>query len=190
MNIELKLVADILLVLALVVWVGYRQTTWTAVDPTKMWKMPLILAGVGVLTLAQAGDQGILHVSGLDASLLVVELIVSVGIGALMGLLSDFRPMPEANRKKREQRASGKGRTAVGSIRLETRTGWVGILLWVALIAVRVGLGVVAARSGAELTSSAGVIMLVIAANRAARIGVILARSGRVETEEPVASLA
>jgi hypothetical protein len=88
-----------------------------------------------------------------------------------------------------EARAARKGRS-VGNVSLEARTGWVGLVLWLVLIVVRVGLGIVSAKSGAELTASSGIIMLMVAANRATRIAVILSRAGRVNTQQPVASLA
>jgi hypothetical protein len=184
MNVPVQLVADVLLALALLVWVGYRQTTWTAVDPGRMWKMPLILAAVGLIFLTQGKDGGLLHITALDVALLVVEVLVSVGLGALMGVYSSFRPLTDGTRAKLEARAARKGRS-VGNVSLEARTGWVGLVLWLVLI-----VGIVSAKSGAELTASSGIIMLMVAANRATRIAVILSRAGRVNTQQPVASLA
>jgi hypothetical protein len=189
MNVPVQLVADVLLALALLVWVGYRQTTWTAVDPGRMWKMPLILAAVGLIFLTQGKDGGLLHITALDVALLVVEVLVSVGLGALMGVYSSFRQLTDGTRAKLEARAARKGRS-VEHVTLEARTGWVGLVLWLVLIVVRVGLGIVSAKSGAELTASSGIIMLMVAANRATRIAVILSRAGRVNTQQPVASLA
>lgn len=35
----------------ILVWVGYRQTTWRPVDAGRMWRMPLVLGLVGVAAL-------------------------------------------------------------------------------------------------------------------------------------------
>jgi hypothetical protein len=183
-------IVTILIVLALIVWVGYRQTAWAAVDPSTMWKKPLILAVVGVLSLANTEDAGISHLSVLGAALLVIEVILSVGIGALMGVVSTFRPIPKADHDRLVARAARRGRKLSTDIRLEVRTGGLGLLLWVALITVRIVLGVVAGQADAAPASAVGAILLVVAVNRAARIAVILSRAGHLQAPESVTSLA
>ena len=59
-----------------------------------------------------------------------------------------------------------------------------GLVLWVVLIAVRVGMDALAGMAGSHLAASTGVILLMVAANRIARVGVILYRAGRIS--EPV----
>ena len=61
----------------------------------------------------------------------------------------------------------GRGRT------LQSRTGWAGAVLWVVLIAARVGLDVLGGHLGAHLLTATGTILLVLALNRAARALVI-----------------
>ena len=93
----------------------------------------------------------------LDIAVLVLELAISVGIGALMGAIATFRPLT-ADDRVRDPRAQW-----------ASRTGGVGIVLWVTMIAVRIGIDVLAGMAGSHLAASTGVILLVFAANRAGR---------------------
>ncbi|MFT4231818.1 MAG: hypothetical protein QM606_03450 [Leucobacter sp.] len=185
MNVSLQIAVNTILILLLLVWVGYRQTTWRAVDPSRMWRMPAILAIVGLATLGDASD--IVRISGIDLAVLLAELVLSFGIGALMGAISRFRLMSAEAADAYLERLERRGRTAA-PVSLEARTGWAGLVLWIVLIAVRVGLDVLAVRMGSELAASTGVILLMVAANRAARVAVILARSGRFSPQPGVAS--
>ena len=36
-------ILNVLLLLALVVWLGYRQSTWRPIRPGRMWRMPILL---------------------------------------------------------------------------------------------------------------------------------------------------
>ena len=51
MTLSLQLVTNAIVIVALVAFVGYRQMTWRAVDPGRMWRLPAILAIVGLVTL-------------------------------------------------------------------------------------------------------------------------------------------
>ncbi|PZE37649.1 hypothetical protein DEJ31_05765 [Curtobacterium sp. MCPF17_031] len=88
-----------------------------------------------------------------DVVFLGIEALLSVGIGLAMGGRTRFRTVGTPD---------GKGRT------MQSRTGWVGAGLWIALIVVRIGLDVVGAHLGAHLPTSTGVILLMLAVNRAA----------------------
>lgn len=187
MTVSPQLIVNAILILLLLVWVGYRQTTWRAVDASRMLRMPAILAIAGLAVLGSGSD--LAHLSGLDVAVLLTELILSCGIGALMGLISRFRPMSSEAREAYARR--GAGRSAAGTApSLEARTGWAGLALWAALIAVRIGADVLAAHLGSALAASTGVILLLVAANRAARVLVILRRADRsaVRATAPVAS--
>ncbi|MFT4136173.1 hypothetical protein [Microbacterium sp.] len=177
MDTPLQLIVNALLILLLLVWVGYRQTTWRAVDPTRMWRLPVILAVVGLATLSSTGSLS--RVSGLDVAMLVAELLLAFAVGALMGAISRFRPMSAASLAAHRTRY-GEATT----VTLQTRTGWTGLALWIVLIAVRVGLDVVAVRMGSGLAASTGVILLMVAVNRVARVAVILARSSRQPVQQ------
>jgi len=72
------------------------------------------------------------------------------------------------------------GRSRAGTVRYETRTGWAGVALWLALIAVRIGMDVAATRLGAGAVTGTAMILLVLAANRAARTAVLVLRLERL----------
>jgi len=59
---------------------------------------------------------------------------------------------------------------------LESRTGWLGLVLWIVLILVRIGCDVIASQLGSTLATSIGVILVMVAANRAVRTAVFAAR--------------
>ena len=89
-----------------------------------------------------------------------------------MGAIAHFRPIaaPAANRLAR----------------WETRNGWWGLVLWLLVVVVRIGIDIVAVRLGAGMVTSTGVILLVLAANRLVRVAVILNRTGRLDSGTPV----
>jgi len=166
---NLQLVGDIILGILLLGWIGYRQTTWRPVAIAQMWRMPLVFAVIGAVMTVQASA----IVSGVDLAFLVVELVVSLGVGAWMGAIAHFRRLPEP------RVVGGRGgRTA--TVLYESRTGWLGLVLWILVIAVRVGLDVLAVHLGAHAATTTGVILLMLAANRAARVAVFSTRLARL----------
>lgn len=156
-------VLDILLVVLLIGWLGYRQSTWRPVVPSRLWRTPVVLAVIGVFSLVHGAAFG-----PMDLGVLVIELVLSLGVGAWMGALAHFR--------LGEQPADG------AAARIESRTGWWGMALWIVLVAARVGIHVAAASMGAAAATGTGVILLVFAANRAARSAVVSARLARLST--------
>jgi hypothetical protein len=151
---SVQLLTNAVLVLALVGYLAWKQSTWQYLDPARIWRGPVVMAGIGIVVLAQSAAT----IAPEDVVFLGVEALLSVGIGLAMGTLTRFRTVGTAD---------AKGRT------LQSRTGWTGAGLWVALIVVRVGLDVVGAQLGAHLLSSTGVILLMLAVNRAARALVV-----------------
>lgn len=151
---SVQLVANILIGIALVVFLGYRQATWQYLDPTRIWRTPLIMAVVGVVVLAQTKAT----VTTTDVVFLGIEALITVGVGLTMGSITRFRTVGTPD---------SKGRT------IQSRTGWIGAVLWVVLIGVRIGLDVLGGHLGAHLLTSTGTILLVLALNRAARALVI-----------------
>jgi hypothetical protein len=170
-------IADILIALAVVCFVIYRQFTWQLVSPRSLWRMPIIIGIVGVVMLSQI--KSLSAVSPVDLLILVGELVLSLGLGAIMGSLAKFRA--------RAQRASDvRQRSSVPvdfdpSVTVtESRTGALGAALWVILIAVRIGIELLTAHYfPSALLASTGTILLVIAGNRAARALVITLRMER-----------
>jgi hypothetical protein len=166
-------IGEALLGLALVVWICYRQLNWTAVDISRMWRMPLILGLVGIITLVSSGSK--VALTGIDLGLLALELAVAVVTGVLMGWVAVFRPISDKSLAawRARRRSDGPEPTT------ETRTGWIGLVLWVVLIAVRVGLGFWGHSLGSALAESSGVILLVVGVNRAVRTLVFSMRHDR-----------
>ncbi|WP_348788710.1 hypothetical protein [Leifsonia sp. NPDC080035] len=157
----------ILIVLA-IGWIGYRQMTWRPVSIAKMWRLPAIAAVVGVVLLVQQVKPSSL--TPLDFVVVVVELVISLGVGAWMGAIAHFRPLAQPVRLGKDDRYTAT---------YESRTGVLGLVLWVVVIAVRVGVDVLAGVAGSHLAASTGVIVLVLAANRVARTAVFAARLDR-----------
>lgn len=165
---DLNVLSSIGIGLLVLAWVGYRQTTWRVVDGSRMWRTPFILGVVGLVTLIGTGTV----LGGTDLAALAIELVVSAATGAWMGAIAHFRPIaaPAANRLAR----------------WETRNGWWGLVLWLLVVVVRIGIDIVAVRLGAGMVTSTGVILLVLAANRLVRVAVILNRAGRLDSGTPV----
>jgi hypothetical protein len=162
--------ADILIAVALLCWVIYRQLTWRLVSSGALWRMPVIVAAIGVIMIAQMKDAK--GITLLDVTVLIVELVVSFGLGALMGTMATFRSRPQRATDVRTRN----GETAVWSSDTtvtESRTGGWGLVLWLVLIAIRIGIDLVASDLGATLATATGTILIVLAANRAARALVI-----------------
>ncbi len=166
--------------LAVLGWVIYRQLTWQRATPARMWRMPIILGIIGVFELSQV--PGAKAVTGTDLAILGGEVALALGIGAAMGAMAKFRTRPERESDVASGRPSGETaawdptRTVV-----ESRTGGWGAALWIVMIAVRIGIEF-GARSidNSALIASTGVILLVIAANRIARVFVMVYRMDRM----------
>lgn len=159
----LSLLLNALLLLVLVVWLGYRQSTWRPIRSGRMWRMPILLGIAGLAVLTQTVER----ITTLDAIAMTVEAAISLGVGAVMGRIARIRPVAQPS-----------ARTEGAS--LESRTGWWGMALWLIVIASRIGIDVAAAANGAFVVSSAGAILLLLAANRAMRVLVLESRARRL----------
>jgi hypothetical protein len=166
-------IAEALLGVALLIWIVVRQMTWNAVDVGRMWRMPVVLGIIGVVTLVSTGSSK--NLTATDLGLLAIELAVAVVTGVLMGFVAVFRPITEPGlaRWRERRRSDGPEPTT------ESRTGWIGLALWIVMIAVRVGLGFWGHSMGSALAESSGVILLVVAANRVVRTLVFSMRHDR-----------
>jgi len=158
----LSLLLNALLLLVLVVWLGYRQSTWRPIRSGRMWRMPILLGIAGLAVLTQTVER----ITTLDVIAVTVEAAISLGVGAVMGRIARIRPVAQPS-----------ARTEGAS--LESRTGWWGMTLWLIVIASRIGIDVAAAANGAFVVSSAGAILLLLAANRAMRVLVLESRARR-----------
>jgi hypothetical protein len=167
-------ITDILIALALVAWVMYRQFTWQLVTPSRLWRTPAIVAIVGVVMLAQT--KSLNSVQPIDFLILAGEIVVSLGLGAAMGMMARFRKRPQQASDVNTRR--NPGATFDPQVMVtESRTGALGAALWLVLIVIRVGieLGVSHYLHSAFLAST-GTVLLVLAANRVARAFIITRR--------------
>jgi len=146
---------NIVIGLGLVGLLMYRQLRWRAFDPARAIRLPAILAGVGVILLARAG---ITTISTVDITFLLIELALSVGVGAAMGRLTHFRETGTAPRT------------------LEARSGAWGASLWIVLIALRVGLDFLAGSLGGHLITQTGIILVLLGVSRATSALVVRSR--------------
>ncbi|MEV4347669.1 hypothetical protein AB0J83_24705 [Actinoplanes sp. NPDC049596] len=140
--------------LALVAWICSRQLRWRAVDPGRMFKLPIVLGVVGVVSMAQQSTT----IKPIDVAVLGVSAVLALASGTVMGRIARFRPSP----------------LVPGAV--ETRTGGAGVGIWLGLIAARVVIDVIGARLGSEMAVATGAILLVLALNRIAGALVISAR--------------
>ena len=148
---------DLLLGLVLIAYISSRQFRWRPVDPAKMFKLPLILAVVGIVLMARQATT----IHPVDVVILGVSAALAATSGLLMGGIARFRPSP-----------SNPGQ-------VESRTGWIGVAIWFGLIAVRIGLDVVGHRMGSVLATSTGTILVIVGLNRLVSALVVSARQPR-----------
>jgi len=172
-------IADILIAIAVLGWVIFRQLTWQVVKISRLWRMPVILGIVGIVMLAQTKSLG--SVQPVDLAILLGEIVLSLCVGAGMGRLATFR-----TRYQRPEDVDHKNGEIhnPNSMVTESRTGGLGAALWLILIVVRIGIEfAVAHYIHSPLLESTGTILLVLAANRLARafiVGYRLERMPRV----------
>lgn len=81
-------VADIALGLAVVAVICVRQLRWTPLRPGRLWRLPLVLGALGVVSLMRGHGRPL---SAADLALLLAELAVALGTGAAMGAITVFR---------------------------------------------------------------------------------------------------
>jgi hypothetical protein len=162
----LQTVANALLILLLVGWIGFRQLRWRPVAVARMWRMPIILGVVGIFLVAGQSKGTVL--TTFDIAVLLIELVIALGLGAIMGRIAQFRPLPRSVDRDAPE--------------FESRTSWVGMVLWVLMIAIRVGIDIWATQAGSTIAASTGIILIVLAANRIARTAVFAARVAKLDS--------
>jgi hypothetical protein len=174
---NISTVTDIIIALVVLCWIIYRQFTWQLVSPSRLWRMPVIIAIIGVIMLAQT--KSLTAVKPVDLLILAGELVLALGLGAIMGTLARFRTRGQRASDTRQR--SGVPVDFDPSVTVtESRTGALGAALWIVLIVVRVGIELLTAHYfPSALLASTGTILLVIAANRAARALVVTLRMER-----------
>ncbi|MEU4236061.1 hypothetical protein [Actinoplanes sp. NPDC026619] len=148
---------DLLLGLAVIAYICSKQLSWRPVDPASMFKLPLILGAAGVISLARQTTE----IHPIDVVILGLSAVFALASGTLMGRIARFRESP----------------TKPGLV--ESRTGGLGVAIWVGLVLVRVALDLAGHAMGSDLAVSTGSILLVLALNRIASALVVSARQPR-----------
>ena len=163
---SVQLAANILIGIALVAFLAYRQATWQYLDPARIWRGPLIMGVIGVVVLAQTKAT----ITSMDVVFLGIEALITVGVGLTMGRITRFRTVGTPD---------DKGRT------IQSRTGWLGAGLWIVLIVVRIGLDVVGvvvlAQTKATVTTT-DVVFLAVEALITVGVGLTMGRITRFRT--------
>ncbi|GAB6859620.1 hypothetical protein [Microbacterium xylanilyticum] len=173
---NLSVLSNVLLILLAVGIIAVRQMTWRPVLGGRDWMFPGIAAVAGSAFLLQSLNGRSLGV--IDVVAFVVEVVIALGVGLAMGAIAHIRPIARpAGYVADTTGLSAKG-AAQAVAEFETRTGPWGLTLWVVLIGMRVGLTFAFESLGSHLGVSTGLILLVLAANRAARTVVL---HGRVD---------
>lgn len=150
--------ATALLALAVLGLLMARQLRWRTFDPARALRLPIVLAAIGLVSLADLRGA---RLTAVDATLLGIELLLSVGIGAIMGRIAAFRTAPD------------------GTGALQVRGGLLGAAMWIGLVAVRIAFDALGASLGAHLLTQTGVILVLIAASRGTAALVTRAREPR-----------
>jgi hypothetical protein len=168
--------ANIVIVLLLVGWIAVRQLKWRPVTIARMWRLPLILAVIGVFETVNTANHA--ELTTFDVMVLAIELAVSLAVGAVMGLIAQFRPTAASSQTTFQTTAYQSDAPAPALI--ESRTGWFGLVLWVVMIGMRIGIDVWASGAGSTIAASTGIILVMVAVNRIARTLVMAARVARI----------
>lgn len=159
----------VLVAAALIVWIGVRQLTWQNLTQRSVWMLPGLLTVIGTVSLAGSTPARAVTVGGVG--ILLGEIALSVAIGLAMGAITRFR-------RVESEMVDSRGRRVLWQV----RTGWLGLVLWAALIGVRIGVDVWATRSGlGALVASTGAIVLVVGINRLCRSALLQLRMSRHE---------
>ena len=168
---DIQTLMNIAVGIVVVVWIGGRQLRWRPVTQRSTWTIPLLLTAGGIVLLANEVKPAAFTALGLG--FLAIELALSVAIGSVMGVIAGFRRIDEST-------AASLARRGDPAPEWETRTGWVGMVLWIVLIGVRIGLDFLGERLGAgELLIATGTILFVVGINRLTRSAVLSYRLSR-----------
>jgi hypothetical protein len=124
--------------LLVIVILVLRRTRGQPLQPARLFLLPAILLGIGVLAALPAAGEAHLH--AIDGAVIALDLLLSIGLGAVRGtsvLLYDQDGAPWY------------------------RYGTATVALWGVSIALRLLIGVLGAHQGAsELATSAGVLFM------------------------------
>ncbi|MBS1697224.1 MAG: hypothetical protein JST25_02335 [Actinobacteria bacterium] len=167
---NLSALSNVLLILLVVGVIAVRQMTWRPVRGSRDWLLPGLAAVIGLALLLPSLDGRAL--GPIDLVAFVIELAIAIALGVWMGVIAHIRPL-ESRAGRAPEPAGRPLRAAQAVAAFETRTGAWGLALWLVLIGVRVALTFVFESLGSHLGVSTGLILVMLAANRAVRIVVL-----------------
>ncbi|MCU1414512.1 MAG: hypothetical protein JWN80_1852 [Microbacteriaceae bacterium] len=163
---NLQTIANAAIILLLVGFIAFRQLQWRPVIVARMWRFPIIMGVIGLFLIStQTKGQTL---TAFDIGVILIELVIAVGVGALMGRIAQFKKLDTGNAPQAAEFAS--------------RTGWVGMVLWIVMIGIRVGIDIWATQAGSKLAASTGIILIVLAVNRLSRTAVFAARVAKLDS--------
>ncbi|MDN5616996.1 hypothetical protein AB0Y14_10145 [Rothia sp. HC945] len=159
------------LLVALIAWICLRQFLWSPVRPQRSMKIGMILGIIAVANLVHSP----IPAKGGDLGILAIELVAGAACGLWQAKLAEVRPISDKTIARLEARARRKEEPLTDLPEQESRAGVQGLIIWLVLLGLRLGLGIFGSVHGYDLMSSMWPTYLVIAANRIAN-GAVSAR--------------
>lgn len=159
------------LLVVLIAWICLRQFLWSPVRPQRNMKIGMVL---GIIAVANLWHSPI-PVKGGDVGILAIELVAGAACGLWQAKLAEVRPISDKTVARLEARARRKEEPIADLPEQESRAGVQGLVIWLLLLGLRVGLGIFSSAHGYDLMSSMWPTYLVIAANRIVN-GAVFAR--------------
>lgn len=159
---------DVLLVTAGIALLIVRQFLWRTADPRKILQLPLVVLGLGIISVGW----DIVHGLPINGGMLIVvatEIALVSLTGMVMGLATQL------TRRDRQ---------------LAYRLSRPGILLWALFIGIRVGSFVVATRLGVYLLETTGAILISFGFTRLVSSLVVMRKVRRYVSAESTANSA
>ncbi|MDJ1138270.1 DUF1453 domain-containing protein [Streptomyces iconiensis] len=145
-------VLQVLAAIGIVLFVLVRQLRGEPLRGKRLIVLPAILAVIGFATLARGGH----HLTAADLACLVIGAVIAAGIGAAQGAQLGLEPRDGA---------------------LWSRMPVRGLWLWLALVASRVVMTVVAVALDAHVAASSAPILLLLGVNRLGQAAVVTPRA-------------
>jgi hypothetical protein len=155
----------ILIALAVLAFITYRQTRWVPVTISKLLRMPIVFVVAGLLQIPSTARQLPVgwHLGVLDVVLIGAELVLAVAVGWLMGRLTEI---------------------AVIGTTVSARLGVAGVAVWLGFVAVRIGLAIAGGALHAPLATLPVVIFFVVAVIKITQAVVVRERLARHRVEQ------
>ena len=159
----------ILLGLAILALISYRQMQFSAVNLGKAIRLPIVLLAVAVLIGVQSATPEQWDVSGTDIALLCGEVLVAIAAGWIMGRLTQVQVVDTV---------------------LCSRVRGAGVAVWCAYLVLRITGSVIAHLDHLTLSASLPAIFVMLAIVKGTQAIVVARRVHRHSDEAPAAHAA